>query len=118
MSCEWKWQFALDHISKTLTPYGFTVERSFSDYEIAKVTGHGVSLVVYPHTVSSTRNQHVRIKNNGSKDRQLAVQAIFAIQDAHHGRDHNYYCKQLPKHRFVPNILADVLKSRAEGQNQ
>jgi hypothetical protein len=92
---KYEWQYAIDHAVKVLTPFGFAVERSLADYEIAKVTGHGVSLVIYPHKVSSTGNRHVRIRDNGSKDKTLAAHTIKAMQKSVSPRC-DWSCKTWP----------------------
>lgn len=46
-------------------------------YQIAKLKGEGVLLVVYPHTTKSTGNQHARIRNEGSTNRDRARELII-----------------------------------------
>lgn len=60
------------------TPLGCTVERSTAQYEIAKVKGEGVSLVIYPHK-STPGNYHARVRNNGSKDKAKAADVMDAL---------------------------------------
>lgn len=63
-----------------LTPLGCTVERSMADYEIAKVKGEGVSLVIYPHRTTAL-NHHARVRDNGSKDKVKAADVMRALDE-------------------------------------
>lgn len=57
---------------------GCTVERSTAAYEIAKVKGHGVALVIYPHKTTAG-HQHARVRDNNSKDRAAAKMVMSAL---------------------------------------
>lgn len=59
-------------------PFGCVVERSSAMFEIAKVKGDGVSLVIYPHKTSAN-NYHARVRDNGSKDKAKALQVMIAL---------------------------------------
>jgi hypothetical protein len=50
-------------------------ELGFPTYQIAKLTGDGVRLVVYPHK-TTTNNVHTRIRNEGSTDIQRCQQLM------------------------------------------
>jgi hypothetical protein len=59
-------------------PLGCAVERSSADYEIAKVKGDGVSLVIYPHRTTAG-NHHARVRDNGSKNKLQADRVMVAL---------------------------------------
>lgn len=73
------WQTEIDQATTICVPLGCTVTTSTHDYEIAIVKGDGVQLVIYPHTVSSTGNQHARVRDNGSKDKSRARSVMAAL---------------------------------------
>ncbi len=73
------WQREIDQATAICAPLGYVVVISNHDYEIATVKGDGVQLVIYPHTVSSTRNQHARVRDNGSKDKAKARRVMAAL---------------------------------------
>jgi hypothetical protein len=70
------WLEYLPEWRSRLEPLGCKVEISQCTYEIAKVKGDGVSLVIYAHRSSNTYN--ARIRDNGSKDKKAAAHAIAA----------------------------------------
>lgn len=72
------WQREFDWATKICSKHGCEVERSTAQYEIAKVKGNGVSLVIYPHRTTSG-HYHVRVRDNGSKDRQSAGSVMAAL---------------------------------------
>ena len=73
------WQREIDDATMICTAIGCKVDVSNHDYEIATVKGDGVQLLIYPHTVSSTRNQHARVRDNGSKDKARAWRVMAAL---------------------------------------
>ena len=73
------WQHEIDLATAICAPLGYVVAVSTHDYEIATVKGDGVQLVIYPHTVSTTRNQHARVRDNGSKDKAKAKLVMAAL---------------------------------------
>jgi hypothetical protein len=75
------WQTEIDQATTICTPFGCKVAVSSHDYEIATVKGDGIQLVIYPHTVKSTRNQHARVRDNGSKDKARARLVMAALYD-------------------------------------
>jgi hypothetical protein len=74
------WQDEIDWATAICAPLACTVELSAADYEIAKVNGAGVSLVIYPHKTSA-RNHHARVRDNGSKDKRAADRVMQALHD-------------------------------------
>lgn len=72
------WQQEVDWATTICGPLFCTVERSTADYEIAKVKGDGVSLVIYPHK-SSAGHYHLRVRDNGSKRPQFAARVMGAL---------------------------------------
>jgi len=73
------WQDEIDLAVAICSALGCQVEPSAAAYEIAKVSGDGVQLIIYPHTVKSTRNQHARVRDNGSKDKSRALRVMTAL---------------------------------------
>lgn len=73
------WQLEINQATAICAPLDCVVAASTHDYEIATVKGDGVQLVIYPHTVSSTRNQHARVRDNGSKDKARAKRVMAAL---------------------------------------
>lgn len=51
------------------------------DYEAFIYEGAGVRLVFYPHTVSTTGNQHIRVRATGKPDPKALRAAIFALAE-------------------------------------
>ena len=62
--------------------HGFSLVLSDAQYQIAKIIGHGVKLVIYPHTTTSTRNQHLRVRNEGGANPELAQLTMAALNRA------------------------------------
>lgn len=76
-----EWQDGIPEWRKLVAPYGCMVEKSPHAYEIAKVLGQGISLVIYPHAQGPTGGWHsARVRNNNSKDKEGARQVIAALQ--------------------------------------
>jgi len=44
-------------------------------YQLAKIDGVGFSMIAYPHK-TSTGNHHIRLRDNGSKDKQAYRHAV------------------------------------------
>lgn len=61
-------------------PLGCTVERSAAMYEVAKVKGDGVALVIYPHRTTAG-HYHLRVRDNNSKDKAKAARVLQALDD-------------------------------------
>ncbi|MEJ0092785.1 MAG: hypothetical protein WDN46_04990 [Methylocella sp.] len=74
-----KWDLLIEEWRAAVAPLGLTVEQSTADYEIAKVKGEGVSLVIYPFVRRPSRSSTPRIRNNGSKDMDKARAAHKAL---------------------------------------
>lgn len=74
------WQDEIDWATTICAALSCTVEISTADYEIAKVKGPGVSLVIYPHKTSA-RNHHARVRDNGSKDKRAADRVMQSLHD-------------------------------------
>ncbi len=77
------WQNEIEAAKRICGPLGYAVAVSDHAYEIATIKGDGVQLVIYPHTVSSTRNQHARVRDNGSKDKARARLLMAALYKGH-----------------------------------
>jgi hypothetical protein len=61
-------------------PFACTVTSSTAQYEIAKVNGPGVALVIYPHKTSSGHH-HARVRDNNSKDKAAAERIMKALDE-------------------------------------
>lgn len=72
------WADEVSWATAICAPLGCSVVRSDANYEIAKVRGDGVSLVLYPHRTTAM-NYHVRVRNNGSKDKAKAGRVMQAL---------------------------------------
>src|SRR5579872_112764 len=72
-----------DWATTICAPLGCTVERSAAMFELAKVKGEGVSLVLYPHRTSAG-HYHIRVRNNGSKN-AAAAECVMAALDSGQG---------------------------------
>lgn len=72
------WQQEFDWATAICAPLGCTVARSDAMFEIAKVSGDGVSLVIYPHRTTA-RNYHARVRNQNSKDAEKARRVMIAL---------------------------------------
>jgi len=76
------WAQEVDWAMQICTQLGCTVERSAADYEIAKVKGDGVSLVIYPHKTTAGHH-HARVRDNGSKNPVRAAEVMTALNGGH-----------------------------------
>lgn len=59
---------------------GFALQLSSAPYEVAVLSGDDFRLLIYPHTTKGTRNQHLRVRDHGSKNKRRA-QAVIAVLD-------------------------------------
>src|SRR4051812_47202107 len=57
---------------------GFALHLSNAAYEVATITGPDFRVLIYPHTTSGTRNQHLRVRDHGSRNKRRA-QAVMAV---------------------------------------
>lgn len=74
-----KW---IDQIRKALwaaNAQGIELKLSRSDYQLARIIGKGVRLVLYPHR-STSGNYHVRIRNENSSNKALAWAIVEASE--------------------------------------
>lgn len=75
-----EWQAGVPAWRELVAPYGCTVTKSAHAYEIAKVSGPGIALIIYPHAQGPTGGWHsARVRNNNSADREAARQVIAAL---------------------------------------
>lgn len=72
------WQQEIEWAARICSQFGCEVERSEAMYEIAKVKGSGVSLVIYPHKTTAG-NHHARVRDNGSKNPLQAARVMVAL---------------------------------------
>lgn len=64
---------------------------SDKDYEAFTFKAPGVSLVFYPHKVSTTLNYHIRVRDNGSKNKNKFMLCVQLLQKDR--RDVVFTCK-------------------------
>lgn len=74
------WKDEFEWATAVCAPLGCTVERSTAMFEIAKVKGDGVSLVIYPHRTTAG-HYHARVRNNGSKNPEQAQRVMTALDN-------------------------------------
>lgn len=74
------WAEVMGYAETICAHLGLTIERSAHDYEIAKVKGPGVSLLIYPHR-NSNGHLSARLRNNGSFDATNARTAMLAMKE-------------------------------------
>jgi hypothetical protein len=60
---------------------GESVEWSPHDYEAFRYKDEDVSLVFYPHRTTAG-NYHIRIRDNGSKNKQRAIELMQKLDSA------------------------------------
>lgn len=66
--------------SRILEQFNGEFVEAKGDYEFfAFVIPNKVRILFYPHTVSSTKNQHTRIRNQNSKDELLANAIMYLL---------------------------------------
>jgi len=73
------WRTEREWAAQIAGQFGCAVEPSPHAYEIAKVTGDGVSLVVYEFT-SGRGNSRARVRDNGSRDQERACRVMLALK--------------------------------------
>lgn len=99
------WRQEILWASQICAAFGCNVYRSTADYEIAKVNGDGISLVIYPHRTTAG-NYHVRVRDNGSKNR-LGARRVMSALDAGEGLPE----KEAERVRFSCTFSAKKLPS-------
>lgn len=73
-----EFEFARAHLAAD----GGTVEWSPHDFEAFTYKAPGVSLVFYPHKTTAN-NRHIRVRDNGSKDKTRAAELMTSLWAAH-----------------------------------
>jgi len=100
------WKDEKKYAAMIAGPLGLVVNPSEHPYEILTVKGDGVSLVIYEHKTSSTGNVSARIRDNGSKNKAKAREALVAFKTGAGLPDdirwkvatfNTFYCKSLPR---------------------
>jgi len=64
-----------------LRPLGGQVEPGRFDYEAFTYIVPGLTLIFYPHRVSTTGNRHIRVRSAPGADPKLLEKAIFALAE-------------------------------------
>lgn len=72
------WAYEVDAATRICASLGCTVERSSHAYEVAKIKGDGVSLILYPHR-TGTGARHIRVRDNGSRDQVRSADVMNAL---------------------------------------
>jgi hypothetical protein len=76
-----QWGPELTLAERVADALGYRVELTAAAHQVAKVTGPGVKVVVYPHRTTA-RNYHLRVRDEGSKNRQAATALMDALDAA------------------------------------
>jgi hypothetical protein len=74
------WQQEFEWAAAICAPLGCTVTRSEAQFEIAKVSGEGIALIIYPHRTSAG-NYHARVRDQNSKDAAKARRVMIALDE-------------------------------------
>lgn len=113
--------------SRILEQFNGEFVEAKGDYEFfAFVIPNKVRILFYPHTVSSTKNQHCRIRNQNSKDEDLAMAIMYLLDASQHScyftvkNKHQRYCnlsnkkaKEILKNKgYDTNIADEVLTDK------
>ncbi len=77
-SREFKREFAIAAL--VLKDQPGTLAWSKNDYEAFRFVGQGATIIFYPHKVRNTGNKHIRIREQGSTDKNLA-EKLMALLD-------------------------------------
>lgn len=110
-------QFSLD--------YGLDLVLATADYQVAKLIGEDVKLVIYPHTTKGTRNQHLRVRDEGSKNKTRA-QALMVLLNRAAGFNCtfsyrwtvNSLAHQWQLAQFEPGVLMAVQAAASPGDRK
>lgn len=70
----YKQEFAM--AQRVLGQHG-TLEWATADYEAFRFKCEGVQLIFYPHQTKSTGNHNIRIRDSGSKNKELAQELMY-----------------------------------------
>jgi len=71
---------AFDAANSILKEQDGVVEHSDNDFECFTFKSKDVSLVFYPHRTTA-RNYHIRVRNNGSKDKEKAIKIMDILDN-------------------------------------
>ncbi len=51
-------------------------------YQLAHIKGPDFCIVAYPHTTKSTRNFHIRLRDQGSKNKEAYQNAVYGFYNS------------------------------------
>lgn len=51
-------------------------------YQLAQIKGKDFCIVAYPHQTTSTRNFHIRLRDQGSKDKEAYHNAVYGFYNS------------------------------------
>jgi len=77
---KWIIEKAYGDATKMLENEGGTIEESPHDYQCFTFKADGVCLVFYPHRTTA-RNYHIRVRNQGSKNKEKAEKLMKMLDD-------------------------------------
>jgi hypothetical protein len=102
----WCWADDLKIADGFAQAYGLTLQLTDADYQVAKLVGRGVRLVLYPHKTSAGHH-HLRVRDENSSDKALA-QKLMALLDYAAGFNCTFSF-HWPKNPLAHQVSRDVL---------
>lgn len=79
---------------------GLQLSLTDADYQVAKITGEGVRLVIYPHKTTAG-HRHLRVRNENSTNPARAAEAMVALDKAKTG-----WCTFSSNLRRLPQVTS------------
>lgn len=77
----YEWSDDLRIAAKYCKQHGLTLELVDIQYQVAKIKGDDIKLVIYPHKTSSG-HYHLRVRDESSKDKEKAIQHMYGLDIA------------------------------------
>lgn len=75
------WSKELDLAFAFAQREGLTFNLCSAPYQVAKLTGEGVRILIYPHKTKSTGHISLRVRDENSADRERADRLMSAMND-------------------------------------
>lgn len=75
-----EWTEVEEHLKAYCALHGYIYEERQIDrpvYQLAKIIGPNFCIIAYPHQTRSTGNKHIRLRDQGSKDKQAYEAAVL-----------------------------------------
>lgn len=76
-----EWGAELTMAEEVARVFGGEVSTTDAAHQVAKIVGADFRVVIYPHRTSA-RNYHLRVRDEGSKNRQAAERLMIALDHA------------------------------------